>query len=210
MKNLEFGAAVRYDHYSDFGSTTNAKGTFRWTPARNLLVRGSVGTGFHAPTVPQINAATQSYGVTVDNYDCSPDLQTIATSLGAQCRPNNQQYDQFAGGNKDLKPEKSRQATLGLRFEPTNQYSLGADFWWVAIKDAFGQITEQDGLRESAQVSEFVDHFEGRRDASDLPRLPRQQPEPGQAVLLRHRLRPAGPVEYVDRPRRTRRSSRPT
>ena len=53
---LEFGAAVRYDHYSDFGSTTNAKGTFRWNPQKNLLVRGSVGTGFKAPTVPQVNA----------------------------------------------------------------------------------------------------------------------------------------------------------
>jgi iron complex outermembrane receptor protein len=108
-------------------------------------VRGSIGTGFHAPTVPQLNATQRSYGVTVDNYNCSelPDLQAIAASLGAECRPDNQQYDQLAGGNKDLKPEKSRNATFGLRYEPTNEYSLGADFWWVAIKDAFGQLTEQ-------------------------------------------------------------------
>jgi iron complex outermembrane receptor protein len=148
MKDLELGAAVRYDHYSDFGGTTNGKATFRWNPMRNLLVRGSVGTGFHAPTVPQLNAAQQSYGVTVDNYDCStnPDLQTIAASLGAQCRPDNQQYDQFAGGNQNLKPEKSKQFTFGLRYEPTAQYSLGADYWWVGIKDAFGQITEQEAF----------------------------------------------------------------
>jgi len=144
MKELEFGTAIRYDHYSDFGSTTNAKGTFRWNPQKNLLVRGSIGTGFHAPTVPQVNAAQQSFGVTSDNYTCTPDLQTVATAYGAQCRPGNTQYDQLAGGNKELQPEKSKQATLGLRFEPSGEYSLGADFWWVAIKDAFGQITEQE------------------------------------------------------------------
>ena len=142
-KTLEFTAALRYDHYSDFGNTTNAKGSFRWQPDRTLLVRGSVGTGFHAPTVPQVNSPQQSFGVTSDNYTCTPELQQVATSLNAQCQPGNRQYDQLAGGNANLQPEKSRQATLGLRFEPAGGVSLGADFWWVAIKDVFGQITEQ-------------------------------------------------------------------
>lgn len=144
MKDLELSAAVRYDHYSDFGSATTVKGSFRWTPARNLLVRGSVGTGFHAPTVPQVNASRRSFGVTSDNYTCTPELQQVATSLGAVCQPGNRQYDQIAGGNPNLQPEKSKHATIGLRFEPTSNISLGADFWYVAIRDVFGQLTEQE------------------------------------------------------------------
>lgn len=143
-KKLEFGLAARYDNYSDFGDTVNAKGSFRWTPMPNLMVRGSIGTGFHAPTVPQVNATLRSYGVTSGKYLCTPELAQVAASLGAQCQSGNRQYDQLAGGNKDLQPEKSRQATLGIRFEPNNQLSLGADLWHVAIRDSFGQL--QEGL----------------------------------------------------------------
>lgn len=143
-KKLEFGLAARYDNYSDFGDTVNAKGSFRWTPMPNLMVRGSIGTGFHAPTVPQVNASLRSYGVTSGKYLCTPELAQVAASLGAECQPGNRQYDQLAGGNKDLLPEKSRQATLGIRFEPNAQLSLGADLWHVAIRDSFGQL--QEGL----------------------------------------------------------------
>ena len=143
VKGLETTASVRYDQFSDFGSSTTAKGSFRWTPAAGVLVRGSIGTGFHAPSVPQLNAAPQSYGVTEDPYDCSPALQAIATSLGAVCQPGKLQYDQVAGGNLALKPEKSKQATIGLRFEPAPSLSVGVDYWWVGIKDSFGQLTEQ-------------------------------------------------------------------
>ncbi|TXH53505.1 MAG: TonB-dependent receptor [Burkholderiaceae bacterium] len=143
-KTLEASGSVRYDHYSDFGNSTTAKASFRWNPSKEFLVRGSVGTGFHAPTVPQVNAAIQPFGVTSDNYTCSPEMAQIAASLGAQCQPGNRQYDQLSGGNKDLKPEKSLQGTLGIRFEPNSQLSMGADLWHVAIRDSFGQLTEQE------------------------------------------------------------------
>lgn len=145
-KSLEVTGAVRYDDYEDVGSTTNGKASFRWTPATGVLFRGSVGSGFKAPSVPQIRAAQQSYGVTSANYDCTPDLQAIAESLGAECRPGTQQYDVLAGGNADLKPEKSRQASLGMVLEPTPNLSVGADIWYVKIRDAFGQIAEDEAF----------------------------------------------------------------
>ncbi len=142
-KALELGAAVRVDNYSDFGSANTAKANFRWAPASNLLVRGSIGSGFHAPTVPQVNATLRGYGVTSDKYTCTPALQAVATANGAECQPGNRQYDQLAGGNPDLKPEKSTQATLGFRLEPNSSVSLGADLWHVKIENSFGQLTEQ-------------------------------------------------------------------
>jgi iron complex outermembrane receptor protein len=134
---------VRWDSYSDFGNATTVKGNFRWTPSANWLVRGSVGNGFHAPTVPQVNATLRGYGVTQDKYTCTPALQAVATANGAVCQTGNRQYDQLAGGNPDLQPEKSTQATLGIRFEPNNSMSFGADLWHVKITDSFGQLTEQ-------------------------------------------------------------------
>lgn len=142
-KALEVGAAVRFDNYSDFGNANTAKASFRWSPASNWLVRGSVGNGFHAPTVPQVNATLRSYGVTSDKYTCTPALQAVATANGAECQAGNRQYDQLAGGNPDLAPEKSTQATIGMRFEPNSSVSLGADLWHVKIENSFGQLTEQ-------------------------------------------------------------------
>ena len=142
-KTLEATTSLRYDDYSDFGNATTAKASFRWTPSKGLLVRGSIGTGFHAPTVPQVNAKLQPYGVTGSEYECSAEMRQIATELGARCRPGEAQYDQYAGGNPNLKPEKSKQASFGLRIEPSSQVSMGADLWHVAIKDAFGQLTEE-------------------------------------------------------------------
>ena len=144
VKNVEVTTSLRYDHYSDFGTATTAKGAFRWNPSKELLIRGSVGTGFHAPTVPQVNAAIQPFGVTSDDYTCSAALLAVATSLGANCQPGSRQYDVLSGGNATLKPEKSRQATLGFRLEPSSQLSFGADLWHVQIRDSFGQLNEAE------------------------------------------------------------------
>ncbi len=51
VRTFEANVAVRYDHYSDFGGTTNPKVTLRWQPARTLMLRGAYGTGFRAPTL---------------------------------------------------------------------------------------------------------------------------------------------------------------
>lgn len=139
---LELTGSIRYDDYSDVGDTTNYKASFRLRPLNHLLVRGSYGTGFHAPTVPQLKASLQSYGVTSNPYDCGAELRAIALSMGAVCRPPRTQYDVFSGGNPALQPEESENVSLGVIFEATPQISIGADYWWVGIKHAFGQLPE--------------------------------------------------------------------
>jgi iron complex outermembrane receptor protein len=145
LKNLETSLSLRHDHYADFGNADTAKATVRWKADTNLLFRASIGNGFHAPTVPQVSAPLQPYGVTSGKYSCTttPDLRTVATNLGAVCRPGSAQYDQLAGGNVSLAPEKSNQATIGIRVEPVSWVSVGADLWHVDIKNTFGQLPEQ-------------------------------------------------------------------
>lgn len=143
-KTVEVSGALRYDKYQGVGDTTNFKVAARWTPATNLLFRASAGTGFHAPTLAQSRAPEQSFGVTSDQYDCTPALAAVASQLGGICRPDGDQYDVFAGGTPGLKPEKSKQFSMGFRFEPSRALSFGADYWFVAIRDAFGQISEAE------------------------------------------------------------------
>ncbi len=58
VKTLEANVAVRYDHYSDFGSTTNPKLSMRWQPMPSLLVPRFVGHRLQgADVVPAVESA---------------------------------------------------------------------------------------------------------------------------------------------------------
>tara|TARA_B100001105_G_scaffold181415_1_gene146747 strand:+ start:549 stop:3290 length:2742 start_codon:yes stop_codon:yes gene_type:complete len=144
LPEVEINAALRHDHYSDFGNTDNGKLSVRYQPTKSLLLRGSVGSGYRAPSVPQVAAGRQLYGVTGGTYTCPTEaLEALrATDATVRCRPSEAQYDIVASGTSDLKPEKSNQWTLGFRVEPTNDLSLGADFWGVNVKDRILQLKE--------------------------------------------------------------------
>lgn len=152
-KALELSAAMRYDDYKNIDSALNGKLSFRYQPMRSLLVRGSVGTGFRAPTLRQLYRPLQTFGVTAKPYTCTQEMLDIATSLGAECRIGNVQYDVKTGGVPSIQPEKSKQASLGLRFEPNDQLSMGADLWWVGIKDTFGSVDEPEAFGNAAKYA---------------------------------------------------------
>jgi hypothetical protein len=68
VKGLEVDVAVRHDDYSDFGGTTNPKVTVRWQPNKQILVRGSYGKGFLAPSLQQL-FLPQRLGVTAPGHE---------------------------------------------------------------------------------------------------------------------------------------------
>ncbi|MGH8167093.1 MAG: TonB-dependent receptor plug domain-containing protein, partial [Woeseiaceae bacterium] len=56
VNSLDLDLALRYSHYNDFGNTTNPKVGLKWQVTDEVLLRGSWGTGFRAPTF------TEAYG----------------------------------------------------------------------------------------------------------------------------------------------------
>jgi iron complex outermembrane receptor protein len=170
-KQFEVTASARYDSYAkvhskqvfdtavdpvtglqnkigdaDLGNTFNSttgKLSFRFTPMQTLLLRGSYGTGFKAPSVGDIAGALAFGGSTGGSYPCP-----FPGSAG--CIPGSAQYDFLTGpnslaGDAGLKPEKSRQWTLGFRFEPVRNLSIGMDVWDVKLTN---QIISQ-GIPEN-------------------------------------------------------------
>ena len=73
VKNLEVDVAVRYDDYQDVGNTTNPKVSVRWQPVQQLLLRGSYGTGFRAPSLLELFQPFQ-FGATGGQYTRSTAL----------------------------------------------------------------------------------------------------------------------------------------
>ena len=130
LKSLEANVALRRDHYSDFGDTTNPKASVRWTPVKEWLFRSSYGKGFLAPSLyqlisPQLGSVTPT-GLT-DPVRCP-----VTHDTGLDCST---QFGVTFGGNPLLKPEKSEQATLGFVFEPTVGAAFSVDYFKIRLNN---------------------------------------------------------------------------
>ncbi|MDQ2917583.1 MAG: TonB-dependent receptor [Casimicrobiaceae bacterium] len=152
VKTLEADAQVRYDHYSDFGGTTNPKFTLRWQPTRSVLVRGSYGTGFLAPALYELFSA-QTFGVSQVGLN-DPIRCPVTNNQGIDCSA---QFPVIFGGNPSLKPEESEQATLGVVVEPFTGASFSIDYFKINMKDQIQNgIAQQTILADLAQFGHLV------------------------------------------------------
>ena len=142
FKGLDVTGSVRYDHYSDFGSTTNPKGSFRYQPIQQVLFRGSYSTGFRAPSLYDLNAPN-TYTNTANNHDdplnCPNGVGINGFSTADAC---GSQFIVLNGGNKTLKPEKSRNFNVGIVVEPVADANVGLDFWWIKLKQQIGTLSD--------------------------------------------------------------------
>jgi iron complex outermembrane receptor protein len=166
-KSLEAQLAVRYDDYSDFGSTVNPKLALRWTPAKGFLARASYGEGFRAPTLPDIYAQVrtgQTSGVYSDPLRCVRAGTVDNTRNPTDC---NTQFDTRTGGNRDLKPEESKQYAVGFVLEPARALSVSADWWRIEKTKVIGDVGEGNIFADITKYSAFV--VRGAPDIAGLP-----------------------------------------
>ena len=158
LKSLEVTGSLRYDKYSDFGSSTNPKLSFRYQPSKELLFRGSASTGFRAPTLFELYGS-QAYTNTAGNFNnplnCPGGTPVGGASSGANC---NVQFQVLTGGNPDLKPEKSKGYTLGAVFEPMADLSLSLDLWAIKITNAISTLPQSTLFANYAQFQQYF-HF---------------------------------------------------
>ncbi|MDE8652897.1 TonB-dependent receptor domain-containing protein [Novosphingobium album (ex Liu et al. 2023)] len=110
--------AVRHERYSDFGDTTALKLTTRLDLSSAFAVRGTISTGFRAPTLGESFYSGVNVG-TVGVSGLFPPGSNAAVSLG------------FGG----LKPEKSTSYNLGFVFKPARNLSITIDGYWTTIRD---------------------------------------------------------------------------
>ena len=54
LSMLEFGFALRYDDYNDFGTTINPKASLAFRPLDSLLLRATYGQGYRAPSMTEL------------------------------------------------------------------------------------------------------------------------------------------------------------
>jgi iron complex outermembrane recepter protein len=145
---LEITVAGRYDSYTTFAAGTvpentantfNPKVSVKFRPVKWLLLRGSYNTGFRVPTFNQIfNGVTQSPnpGNTLTDPTLCPTGIVGSTPGCAAITP-----DSLNGGNATLEPETSKQASLGVVFQPSSRFSFSLDYWTISVDNVIGSIT---------------------------------------------------------------------
>ncbi|MDQ6640702.1 MAG: TonB-dependent receptor [Pseudomonadota bacterium] len=126
---LEAQLALRADRYNGgVGSTLNPKASLRWQPLPALVLRASAGTGFLAPSLPELyTSRTAEFGT------FGPDpVRCPRTRAPSDC---NVEATLISGGNPDLKPSRSTQTNVGLVLEPVRGTTFAIDYWRMRVKD---------------------------------------------------------------------------
>ena len=148
--------ALRYEDFSDFGSTVNGKVAGRYTMSDSVTLRGSVSTGFHAPTPGQANVST-----TITTFDGSTGLQVEEglvrpTSAGA-----------LAVGGAPLKEEESVNMSLGFTADIADNTTLTFDMYKVAVDDRIYRTGDIDN-GSGGSISFYTNAMDVEHQGFDL------------------------------------------
>jgi len=144
--NAEITAAARHDHYSDFGHTTNAKLAGKWQISDRWMLRGSMGSGFRAPTLGQMSETEVYSSAFVVHPGCNAVLQQITAQLSqtlgrpGQCIDSDGRLWLSGRGSRSLQPETSLQQSLGVRVSPSANHSLSVDYWRIRMSHTITQF----------------------------------------------------------------------
>ncbi|HWW72848.1 MAG TPA: TonB-dependent receptor [Duganella sp.] len=122
VENLTLAGAVRYEKYSDFGSTVTGKLSARYDPTKTVGFRGSVSSGFRAPSVQQ-----EFYSSVSTNLNNGVLTETLTARQGSAVTQ--------AFGIAPLKEETSTSGSVGMVLRPAKNMSLTVDAYQIKIKD---------------------------------------------------------------------------
>mgnify|MGYP002759809911 CR=1 FL=1 len=126
-EKLYLGAAARFEKYDDSsGNTRSGKLTARYDFTPTFAVRGTVSNGFRAPSLSQ-----STYAQTANQY-------TVVNGVSQFVEAKTARVDSAlakALGAEDLSPEKSRNISLGLTWQPLPQASVTLDAYQIEIRD---------------------------------------------------------------------------
>jgi len=165
-KQWEAQLSARYDHYQNVGGSASPKIGLTYRPSDALLLRGSAGRGFRAPSMTELYRPTvySSTATLPDPVYCA----TVENNY-SDCADN---WDTRRYSNENLKPERSRQFSLGAVFAAGKHVSASLDYWNIKRTNLISEIGDDIILGNLAKYGDLVyrdedgliDYIELRKD----------------------------------------------
>jgi iron complex outermembrane receptor protein len=171
IDDLTVNVATRYDNIdgveaSQVGNYTGEVGSIskgdsdvtyklsaRYQATEDLLVRGSYGTGFKAPSLLAIARPQVDFGVTSGNYTCP--FAGTSDPLAPYCFSGRAQYGVYLKGNTNLNFETSEQSTIGFVYAPSTNFGITLDYWQVEMEDLITSLSEDQIFADATRYREL-------------------------------------------------------
>lgn len=167
VESLSVNMALRHSDYSTYGKTDRSKFNFQYRPIKDLLIRGTVGEGFRAPTLNDISGGgSQSFDTYLDPCDSVYGEAARTPAVAARCAAagvpagfrqrlqsgaaipglggGQTAYPFQAGaGNATLQPETTMTKTAGFVFSPSALPGLSGsvDYFDISIKNRITAVS---------------------------------------------------------------------
>jgi iron complex outermembrane receptor protein len=132
MRRFDVNLSYRYDHYDDFGETTNPRIAFNWDVIEGLRFRGNYSTSFVAPPLTVLGDefgafATAGYNAVTNNVPVSPTAYPLltqfnipgCTTASATCNISSLQGIQVTSGDTQTGAQEGKGWSLGFDWNPT-------------------------------------------------------------------------------------------
>jgi iron complex outermembrane recepter protein len=167
-KMIEANLAGRYDRYSSGQNAFSPKVGLKFSPVKQLALRGTFSRGFRIPSFAESNALPTSGFVTANAgtypnsylalYGCT---QTTFSACPAYLRTTS--YGLTSLGTAGLKPEKSKSFTFGVVVEPIDDLSFTIDYY---------NITKTNAITTSSSSPALVAYYSGQPIPAGLTVIP--------------------------------------
>ena len=152
LDQVDINLAGRYDSYSSGQNYFSPKAGVKFTPIRQLAVRGTYSRGFRIPSFGEANSTPTTGFVTngpslfndafLGQYGCS-----VATFSACPAYIRSGSYGLTTLASPNLKPEKSRSFTGGILFEPIRNLSFTVDYYNIKKTGAITQPNTAPALQ---------------------------------------------------------------
>ncbi|MBB5208254.1 TonB-dependent receptor plug domain-containing protein [Chiayiivirga flava] len=174
LSNLNLSIAARYDHYNDFGNSTNPKVSLDFRPIESLLLRASYGTGFRAPDLASLyQSGVQSFNGARDTRACNGGVPDFSAPFNP-CTVR--QYENRTGSNPNLEAEDSTNWGAGVVWSALDNLTFSLDYYNVELENQAAVLTLQRILDLEAEGNALVDGLVTRSPATGAIQIVNRAP----------------------------------
>ena len=133
IKMLNINLQGRYDNYKDFGSDFTPKVGFKFTPFKQIALRGTWGKGFRVPSAAEGISSGEAFGAGNSNDPIlcpNPAVPNTPGNYPSQC---NVPLTGVLLANQHLQNVKSTNWTAGVVIQPINAASVSVDYYNIKL-----------------------------------------------------------------------------